>query len=243
MFFYIKNLDTEHIIYGMNTLFMFSNFLFIFLSSFRIHPKKRLFHYLLSHISIVSAISYLMLCNDIFTFMVGHKKIYNARYFDWIVNTPVQLIIIGKIGKLTDANIYILVLLDIIMILMGWIAELCENQIKWIFFSIGMIVIFPIYKFLFEDFNFHVVKEFTGDYIATKYYWVGRYLIFLWLFYPIVWILNNVQFNIISNLTACICYTVLDFLAKVVFVWWIWYCIHHSIYIKTESECSRISDV
>jgi len=240
MFFYVRKLDAEHIIYSVNTLFMFSNFFIIFLSSFKINPKKRIFHYLLSHISIMSALSYLMLCNDIFTFNVGHKRIYNARYFDWLVNTPVQLIILGKIGKLTNDNIYILVLLDIIMIMTGWIAELCEDQIKWIFFSVGMIVIFPIYKFLFEDFNYNVVKEFTGEYIAKRYYWVGRYLIFIWLFYPVVWILNNVQFNIISNLTACISYTILDFFAKVIFVWWILYCINNSVYLKIENSPEEI---
>lgn len=232
MYINFLDLDAEHIIYLMNAIFMFLNFLQIFLSSFKIRPNKRIFHFLLSHISIMSFVSYFMLTNDVLTIYHHDTKIYNARYLDWIVNTPVQLIILGLMGNLSLPNIYILCLLDIVMIMTGWIGELSIPSLKLWFFSIGIIAVYPIYVFLYEDFDFETVKEFSGEYIASRYYWTGRYLLMTWLFYPIVWILQNLK--VIPFLYGCILYTILDFFAKIVFIRWVYICVYHSNKLKDD---------
>lgn len=219
--------DTIPTIYGVNATFMFLNFLAIFMAAFRFPPDRRLFHYLLSHISLWSSTSYVMLSNDILTFRYGDRIIYNARYIDWVVNTPIQLIVLGKMGRISDANLYILTVLDIIMIVAGWIGELTDHALtRWILFMIGMTSIVPIYVFLFSDFDYSIVREFSGEYIANRYYWIGRYVLFVWIFYPLVWALDNI-FHHISVFQMCVSYTVLDFFAKVVFIWWIFYCVQY----------------
>lgn len=229
----IVKLDSEHIIYFVNSIFMFLNFARIFCLSFRLKPKKRLYHYLASHISITSSICYAMLSNDIFTVDYKGTRIYNARYLDWFINTPMQLVILGNIGQLSYANIYILVLCDLVMITTGWIGEVCDNPFKWVFFTTGIITFVPIYIYLFEDFNYQVVKDFSGEYTASKYYPIGRYLLCTWLFYPIIWIVQNL--DLIPDLYACISYTILDFLAKVVFIIWILHIIDRSFYINEDN--------
>lgn len=229
----LLDLDTEHAIYFFNSVFMFVNFLRILFSSFRISPKRRMYHYLLSHISVMSSLSYMMLTYDVFTIDSNDHKVYNSRYFDWLVNTPIQLVVLGNIGQLTSWNIYMLVLLDILMILTGWIGEFALQYSRYIFFGVGMVALFPIYIFLFEDFDYDVVREFSSKYIADRYYWIGRYLLFVWLFYPIVWLLQNLQ--VLSDLSICIWYSVLDFFAKVVFISWVLHLTNNSMFINHQS--------
>lgn len=224
------DLDLEHLIYLVNSIFMFLNFIVIFFSSLLIIPKKRVFHYFLSHISITSSIAYLMLANDLLTIPLDNGKImYNARYMDWSLNTPVQLIILGKMANLSVPNIYILAFLSVVMTLYGWLGDLTHSVFKWIFFTKGAIVMIPIYIFLFEDFNYYTVQDFSGEFIAKKYYWMGRLLLTVWSFYPIIWVLDNT--GVISSLSSCIAYTASDFLSKVVFTLWIFHCVQNSNYI------------
>jgi bacteriorhodopsin len=209
---------------------MFAIFIYIFFSSLQIIPKKRIFHYLLSQIAFISSFCYLMMANDVLTIKNDSgRNIYNAKYIDWIIVTPTQMVILGKIGKLTNSNIYALCFLCIMMILSGWIGDLVESLFKWVFLFVGCITLYPIYIFLFEDFDIQVVKEFSGEYIANKYYWIGRLLILVWLFYPVVWIMDNINF--ISNVNfACISNTIFDFFSKVLFTIWIYICVINSPY-------------
>lgn len=177
----------------------------------------------------MSSLCYSMMSMNILTIDYQGKKIHNARYIDWIVNTPIQMIILGKMGKLSIPNIYILCFLTIMMVIYGWIGELIQNYLKWILFSEGMIVMIPIYIFLFEDFNYEVVKEFSGDFIARKFYWMGKALLSIWFAYPIIWILDNV--NLISQLTVSISYSISDFISKFIFTLWMFYCIKNSYYV------------
>lgn len=223
-------LDSEHIIYLINSIFMFSSFIYIFFSALTIVPMKRIFHYFLSQISITSSICYLMLASNTLTIQKSNGyKIYNAKYIDWIINTPLQLIILAKMGKLSYANIYILSFLAIIMVLYGWLGEINDNEFKWIFFAMGMIPMYPIYIFLFEDFDYQLVKEFSGELIAKKYYWMGKSLLSIWFLYPFVWCLDNLR--VINKLFTAISYTIFDFLSKVVFTQWIFYCVKNSNYV------------
>lgn len=219
--------DPEHIIYLCNALFMYLNFFIMFFSSFRLIPQKRIFHYLLSHISIVSSLSYVLLSNDILTVEIHGRRLYNARYLDWLLNTPIQLIVLGQIGNLTQANQYVLVILDIVMILTGWFSEMVTDPVaKCALFVMGMTTILPIYIFIFVDFDYGLVRRFSGAYIADRYYWIGRYLLSVWAIYPLIWILDNI-FRQMSRLSVCMVYTSLDFLSKVVFPWWIFQCVRH----------------
>lgn len=220
--------DIEHVIYLCNALFMYLNFFILFFSSFRLIPQKRIFHYLLSHISIISSLSYILLCNNILTFEFHGRRLYNARYFDWLLNTPVQLILLGKIGNITAANQYVLVMLDVVMILTGWFAEMTSEIVaKCVLFIMGMTTILPIYVFIFVDFDYGIVRRFSDAYIADRYYWIGRYLLSVWAIYPIIWILDTI-FQKMSRLSVCMAYTILDFFSKVVFPWWILHCVRYS---------------
>jgi bacteriorhodopsin len=174
-----------------------------------------------------------MLFCDILTIPYNDNIIYNARYLDWMLTTPIQLTILGNMGKLTNTNIYILIVMDILMIASGWIGQLYIYPYqKWIFLLIGTITYLPIYSFLFEDFNYQVIHEFSGKYIADNYYFIGRYLLLVWLFYPIIWILDN-ESNVFQNNYSCIAYTILDFFSKFIFSLWILKCVNNRKQIQS----------
>jgi bacteriorhodopsin len=158
------------------------------------------------------------------------KIVKLPRHIDWIINTPLQLITLGNIGRITAINMYALCFLDVVMIISGLLGELTSNYTRWSFFGVGCICFFPLYIFLFEDFDYHTVSEFAGEHVARAYYKIGRFLLSAWLFYPFVWIMSNADH--ISTLYEGIFYSILDFLSKVCFPIWVLFLIQQ--YLKDD---------
>lgn len=225
----------ENIVFLFDSIFMFLGFIIIFTNSFYYQPKKRIFHYLLSNICIVSSLCYYSNFIDLGNIQLKNNHIVEMpRYIDWIITTPLQLVTLGNIGQISNTNIFKLCFIDILMILSGLLGEITENWVRFSFFAFGCLCFFPIYIFLFDDFDYDVVVEFAGEYTAKKYYNIGRYLLSVWFFYPLVWILIN--YNHISPPVGSICYSVLDFFSKCLFTFWIFLCSKNSHYLQDSQE-------
>jgi sensory rhodopsin len=224
----------EQFIYMADSAIMFATFIYIFSHSFWFSPKKRFFHYLLSQIAMISSLSNYTMFLDIGRIQTDHHKIVELpRYIDWVLSTPLQLIILGTIGQISNINIYTLCFLDILMILSGLMGEFTMDWVRWSFFGFGCICFFPLYFFLFEDFDYDVVLHFVGKFTAQKYYTIGRYLLSVWLFYPVVWIIVNL--NLVNAVTTTCFYATLDFFSKVGLTLWIFLCLRHSHYLTHEN--------
>lgn len=210
----------ENLVYLVHSILMFMVFVYFFTNAFYFRPRKRFFHYVLSQISMVSSLSYYALFLEIGN-ITGHQGqiVRVPRHIDWLINTPLQLITLGTISHISIINIYALCFFDFLMIFSGLLGELTESWIRWSFFGIGSLCFLPLYIFLFEDFDFSIVLEFAGESVANNYYKIGRLLLSIWFFYPIIWILANS--NHINSLTEGICYSILDLISKVCFPLWV----------------------
>jgi bacteriorhodopsin len=214
-------------VYLFDSLLSTSLFLFYFISAFKYLPEKRLFLYLCSQICLSTSLSYFYMYQISSSDNYDKQLITISRYINWIITTPSLLTIMGYIGKINLYNIYTLCMLDIFMILCGLFGEFAPNHLKYVYFSFGMICFYPIQKFLFSDFDYQVVHDFFGKYTADRYYKIGRYFLFVWFYYPIVWIIDQTtDFKYTSIL-----YSILDFFSKIILTLWIYICLIKSNYL------------
>ncbi|NDE17153.1 hypothetical protein EBZ80_19710, partial [bacterium] len=205
--------------YG-NAASLFGFFLYVFFMSFYRYPNQRVIHYLLCQIGLLGGVSYMMMADGLLDVeKPGGRIIHVGRYVEWFLTTPSQLLVLTNLGRLDVPNAYALNLFNFTMILCGLLADWQEGWQRYVYFAIGMFLFFPIYMFLFEDFDEEVVRLFAGEYFSRRYYWMGKYLLLSWILYPVVWMLRSTL--VLDELGEAVSYSVLDFFSKIVFQAWV----------------------
>lgn len=142
----------------------------------------------LAYLAMATGHGYVIKCNG--------RAFYYARYIDWIFTTPLLLfdvLLVAGTG-FSSLNVTFMFTFDILMIASGLIGELIEDSFRWAFFGFGMLFFIPIMFFLCRADGSDGVMCGAAD-NATPIQRFSQTLIFLtwflWMFYPIVWILSN----------------------------------------------------
>lgn len=235
-------------VYFSHAVIVFGTWAVIFLDAFKHRPSARLYHYILSNVALVSSLCYLCLAANTMTpweedfFHVKSSRAWHSvlpRYIDWCVSTPLQLVVMGTMGRLSVGNIFELVSLQLIMIIAGALGHIYDSVFRWIFFSIGAIAFYPVYVFLFEDFDHEVVARFSGRETANQFFFWGRYLLMTWLIYPILWIL--LVTDVANFVVLTVIFSFMDLCAKGGLVYWLFTCCYRSLHLS-ENEEEKIAD-
>lgn len=220
---------------------MYLNMSFISLLSFifqlyvtsKYLSEYRFIGYLSTQICISSFSCYLIMYTNEFSYVNQF-----LRYLNWIISTPCTITIMGIIASIGIYNIYFLCVMDVFMILFGILGKLTNIEyLKYIYFSFGLTCFIPITIFLFSDFDFDVMNNFFGYYIAKKYYWISQYITSLWSVYPIIWILH--EQNLITYEHTEISYCVIDFFSKFIFIHYIYFCLSKSHHLNSHRKQSQ----
>ena len=123
----------------------------------------------------------------------------NAHYLSWFLTTPIMLWLIFSLNKLPIDKTAILIALNQLMIVSGYIAATAKKETDiWRWFIIGCLAFIPIIYQLIQ------FSEGLALIILT---------LIAWSAYPIVWYLDKK--NLIDADTRDVSYSVLDFTAKV----------------------------
>jgi bacteriorhodopsin len=198
------------VIFALNTIGLFSY-------SFTKSPELRFFDYITSTICATSSLFYLGMASGIGVYKIEERDFIMIRYIHWMLTTPLLLIALSKLSKVSNVNIFILAVLDILMIIGGFFGAISSGIMVWAFFAFSSSVFVPIIYFLNEDFEMIRATRRPRDIIM--YQRLGYYLSIFWMIYPIVWILGKT--HSISVDQEIISFSVLDFMAKSVFCTWI----------------------
>lgn len=147
----------------------------------------------------------------------GDRQFFFVRYIDWTLTTPLMLLDIAGLARVTRSDgLGLLLGSDVLMIVAGVIGANMNDSngdykhYKWAFFALGMLFYMPICHFLLME---------TGEgksKAAALSRTVGLFTLLLWSAYPVVWIVAEGS-EVISPDVEAIAYTVLDILAKSVF--------------------------
>ena len=150
---------------------------------------------------------------SIVTFIAGSAYLYmwytndqNARFADWAVTTPLILYVILQKAGVTDEIVWIICLLDVFMIFMGYEGipkgndALSDINDKKAWFIAGCVAFAPILYYLLE---------------ASKTQNAAVLTLIVWILYPIVYYLKYNK-NI-SDRDSNYALAVMDIVAKVGF--------------------------
>lgn len=135
---------------------------------------------------------------------IDYKKINRERYTDWMITTPIMLLVLCLAfvyNSKTTLNFFtyvIVLLLNVSMIVTGYLGETGTYFTKTQSLGLGFLLFFTLYGYLYYKF---IHKQYNFDNMLI-------YLAFfvLWTFYGVVYMMDEVTKNV--------AYNVLDLLAK-----------------------------
>ena len=108
-----------------------------------------------------------------------------------------------------------MIILDMLMITLGLAAVYSTNvYLKYTLFTLSTLALILIFYILFEPDN---KPDDLDENTLQKSKKANIFTTVLWMLYPIVWILSNQGFHIISIPGATLSYMILDVLAKAAF--------------------------
>jgi len=148
--------------------------------------------------------------------------IYWARYTDWLFTTPLLLLDLALLAGASRNTIYTLVGLDVLMIGTGAIATLSTsaaflgpegNRLIWWGVSTGLLVV--LLYFLYGELA-DEARKLSAEAQST-FNTLRNLIVFVWLVYPVWWILGTEGLGVVSLNIETAGFMVLDLVAKVGF--------------------------
>jgi len=193
--------------------------LYMFKQAMAQKDGRRYFHFVSALICFIASVAYLVMATDNGSlYIYGHDSKYRqflfARYIDWVFTTPLQLLDLAGLAGASSETTFILITLDILMIISGFIGALVGgyHSYCWAFWAFGMLFFLPIIYILGSQ----LPHGSASSAASSIYNTVSKLTIVSWSAYPVVWILAEGT-GIISADVECILYTFLDIIAKSVF--------------------------
>jgi len=178
---------------------------------------ERIFHYLFIISLLVGTITYFAQASDISGIPVlqvdelgrhpGTRQIFYARYINWFVGWIPLLISIGLFSGVSWATI-----IYNIALMWTWVASwlagaYVQTTYKWGFFAFGLFAELLLWGSLLHTGSI-TARRLN---IATHYYAITGWLVFLWLIYPIAYGVSDGG-NVISETSGFIYFGILDVL-------------------------------
>lgn len=184
-------------------------------------PEMQKFYIATIFITAIAAAMYLLMATGfgLTQVQVGDRAldIYWARYADWVFTTPLLLFDLALLAGANRNTIATLVGLDVFMIVTGTIAafeQVAAYRILWWGVSTGalLVLLYVLVGTLSEQ-----ARAKSGE-VAQLFSRLRNLTIFLWLLYPVVWILGTEgTIGVLPLYWETAAFMVLDLSAKVGF--------------------------
>jgi bacteriorhodopsin len=190
--------------------------LYFLYNTFQVADGKRYFHIVTMLICAIASLAYLTMASGSgFIIRADGRQFFYARYIDWALTTPLQLLdLCGLAGASADTTLFLMAT-DFLMIVSGAVGALLNTYPnKWFFWCFGMFFFMPILYFLTLGLNDKADQ--TGAAAAAVFKKVALLTAVSWSAYPAVWVFGEGA-GLISADNECIAYTLLDITAKSVF--------------------------
>jgi bacteriorhodopsin len=165
-------------------------------------------------------------CNLLLYLIFGiNKTTFIIYYTEWAIVTPIFIISLSHILKLSYKNMLILSFIDVLFIVAGATMEiLSSTDLKYIPFTFGVICYLGIFIYLYTKYtklNRIPIKTILYNNSITIYKCISIFTISSWSLYPILTLLHHT--DNISNETTILSYSLLDIISKNVFILIIYY--------------------
>ena len=176
--------------------------------------RQRLFHVLTLFVTAMAAMAYMFMAMGQGYIMVGERPFFYMRYVDWLMTTPVLLLDLCLLAQAQIEKTALLFLMDMLMIIGGFLGALITTKTKYIFFLIASFMYLPIVTELL--FSVKECARKAGKAVEKIYTYLSYLTVGLWSLYPVIWILAEGT-NILSADVETLLYAIIDVSAKSVF--------------------------
>jgi len=209
----LQNLSgTGHIFLLIGLVCMAGSTAYFYMCAMQKSGDAQFFEGLTMMITGIATLAYLTMCSRHGYVFVHGRKLYYARYVDWILTTPLMVWDVLALAGAPSSEIMLTVGIDMLMIGFGVVGGATPGYKKWIFWALGCMCFMHVVGVLMKYMN---VDKFGGA--AKKLYGQVAWLtIVLWSFYPVVWVLAEGG-HIVSCTIEAGLYMVLDVLSKCMF--------------------------
>ena len=156
-------------------------------------------------ISLIASYFYSVFLDKISTYEKEDRKIEwseftETRYIDWSMTTPLMLLVLSltlaqNIGKMIKLETFIYIIaLNFIMLYVGYLGE-NKGLDKVLATVLGFVAFFAMFAIIFMNYV-------SPKYVLANYVIFGIFA-FIWTFYGIVYLFNDVYKNISMNVLDC----------------------------------------
>jgi bacteriorhodopsin len=182
---------------------------------------ERRFHLVTSAITIVAGISYYSMAIGVGWIQLQSCRWFAwARYVDWLITTPLLLLDLILLARIDTNRTGLLVFLDVVMIVTGFLGSVTESKARWGYYAIGCVCFIGMLSELLGPVRRAAWRE--DPPIGKLFDQLNFWTVALWTAYPIVWILSE-GLNVVGDGTEIVLYGILDVLAKCFFGFWLLY--------------------
>lgn len=211
---------SEVVLFGLAFLFLIAAFCFAILFHLVGGYFKKIYSFAIL-IPTIASVSYWAMIVGYDINIISEVGITNIRFIDWFLTTPLLVTIlcllpVPKHAKKPLVNIALVVVLDIIMIVTGFLATYQKEEVRMAWFLISSISFVLLLAILF---NTIFIK--TSQVSEDLNNLVKRLLIltaFIWSLYPILWFLVYESPYKIPFDGELLLFGILDFFSKICFI-------------------------
>lgn len=167
-----------------------------------------------------SGLAYLAMAFDAGKVVVDGQVTHYARYADWVVTTPLLLLVLSWTAMHTIRKditlIAALMGTDVVMVASGLVADLSTDLVmRWTFYSVGCVALVIILGLIWGPLK--RIADTQHPDLARVYRRVAGMLSVLWVGYPTVWLLGPSGLRVIDQTTDTLLFVALPVLSKVGF--------------------------
>ncbi len=192
--------------------------LFFMASSVRATSERwRILLTLNAFINMIAAILYLVILTGQGEGVFNDHNSYWVRYVTWICSTPLLLMVLSHLGRTRVSTIGGLIGANTLMLATGFLADVYPKpyNILWYFVSCGAYL--GVVYLLLTAYRAEAEQKHPGKVGHGAFQRLLTVHIALWSAYPLVWILADTGFDLISDGFESMFYTILDVASKVGF--------------------------
>lgn len=146
---------------------------------------------------------------------INGQEVYWGRFLDWIITTPLLLLDLGVLAGARPKLIGAVIGADMFMIATGVIATLVVPPENLIWYIISCGAFLALLWALFSEYTATARRR--DNKVSELFLTLRNLLAFLWIGYPIVWILGAQGIAVIGLAGEAFLYAALDVTAKVIF--------------------------
>jgi len=177
------------------------------------HERNRDYYVVLTFISFIAGLAYIALATGIGIMEFGGQQVHIARYLDWIITTPLILLLFALLANASVKEWSVVTALDVLMIATGAIGSFESGSSKYIWFGASCFMMLFLFWYLFSRVTKSAKDERPA--IRSLFGLLRNYIAAIWIAYPVVWLVAPTGVGVLTPLGSDIAFMVLDVITKV----------------------------